>query len=70
MKIKEVLLVLAVFLIMAGYHNIDLAWNMDSGCMDFNGIIYQDRQGLYTSGLHLMFSAVVLLFLYMISTSL
>lgn len=49
--------VMAVFILMGGYHNIDLAFNLsvNSGCIDYNGIIYQDRNTLYFNGLRMVF---------------
>lgn len=45
------LMFFSVFSVMAGLHNIDLAFNMDSGCMDMNFFgRLQSRLDVYVVG--------------------
>lgn len=41
-----------------GFHSVDLAYNMDSGCIDWNGSIYQTRNDMYINGNKLMFNSM------------
>lgn len=51
-----VLVALGMIILVGGFHNIDLAWNMSNApyCIDWNGFVYQDKITLYLWGVKLI----------------
>lgn len=55
------LILFSVFSIVCGMHNIDLAYNMDSGCFDINFFnITQTRMEVYNSGFMMVMFGIFL----------
>lgn len=54
---------IALFLFWTGYHNVDLAYNIKTGGVDFNSFKYQTPDQLYISGLNSMQYSFVVFFL-------
>lgn len=55
------IIILATIVFMIGFHNLDLAWNMDSGCLDtalFGEV--RNRNEIYQMALKQMFSGFFL----------
>jgi hypothetical protein len=61
-----ILSMLSIILIMAGWHNIDLAWNISNApdCMDYNGHIWQTKDDLHRSGSTMIFTGLMGLILF------
>lgn len=59
---------LIIFFIMAGFHNIDLAFNVANApeCMDYNGFVTQSKDDLYINGVYLLYGAVYTAFIFFI----
>lgn len=54
-------LIIGIMLTFAGFHAIDNAWNMDSGCVDMalNGETLYSRSELYRYGVQQIFMAMM-----------
>lgn len=52
-ELTAIFMVLGIVLLMGGFHRIDNAWNMDSGCVDMalNGYTKYTKPELYRQGL-------------------
>lgn len=62
-----------LFVFLSSFHNVDLAWNADSGCIDTNGFGYQQSpEQMYmngASGLNVGAVMMVAGFLMLLKTS-
>jgi hypothetical protein len=59
--VKVFMLVCSVFCFCIGFHNLDLAWNMDSGCLDtaLDGTTTRSQNEIYQLSVKQLFLAFI-----------